>query len=78
MFCIPPNQELLGYWDRVEDRLLKIRNCMDISGARRQAGAVRARVDPRLLVRMTAAGLTIDDILGRTAGSAVPRTASAT
>ena len=35
-FCIPPNKNLLAYWDRVEDRLFKIRNCMNISGIRRQ------------------------------------------
>jgi hypothetical protein len=68
MFCIPPNKELLGYWDRVEDRLLKIRNCMDISGARRRLDLFAPELDPRMLVRMTAAGLSIDDILSTAAG----------
>jgi hypothetical protein len=68
VFCIPPNQELLGYWDRVDDRLRKIRNCMDISGARRRLELFAPELDPRLLVRMTAAGLSIDDILGLGAG----------
>ena len=58
VFCIPPNKELLGYWDRVDDRLFKIRNCMDISGARRRLELFAPELDPRLLVRMTAAGLT--------------------
>jgi hypothetical protein len=31
-FCIPKNEKLLGYWDTVEDRLFKIRNCMNIEG----------------------------------------------
>src|SRR5262249_50678547 len=31
VFCIPDNKELRAYWDRVEDRLFKIRNCMDIA-----------------------------------------------
>lgn len=64
VFCIPANKELLGYWDRVDDRLRKIRNCMDISGASRRLELFAPEIDPRLLVRMTAAGLTIDDILG--------------
>ena len=68
VFCIPPNKELLGYWDRVDDRLGKIRNCMDISGARRRLELFAPELDPRMLVRMTAAGLTLDDILGLTAG----------
>ena len=68
VFCIPPNKELLGYWDRVEDRLFKIRNCRDISGARRRPELFAPELDPRLLVRMTAAGLTIDDVLAMSAG----------
>jgi hypothetical protein len=31
-FCIPQNDNLLGYWDRVADRLFKIRHCMNIEG----------------------------------------------
>ena len=72
VFCIPPNQELLGYWDRVEDRLFKIRNCMDISGARRQLALFAPELDPRMLVRMTAAGLSIDDILALAAAELPP------
>lgn len=68
VFCIPPNKELLGYWDRVEDRLFKIRNCRDISGARRRSELFAPELDPRLLVRMTAAGLSIDDVLAMSAG----------
>ena len=31
-FCIPPNQVLLGYWDKIETELNKIRNCENIEG----------------------------------------------
>ncbi|HTI12835.1 MAG TPA: neuraminidase-like domain-containing protein [Puia sp.] len=31
-FCIPPNEVLLSYWDKVETQLNKIRNCMNIKG----------------------------------------------
>src|SRR5262249_30127950 len=29
-FSIPQNKQLLGYWDTVEDRLYKIRHCLNI------------------------------------------------
>jgi len=72
LFCIPENKELLGYWDRVEDKLFKIRNCMDISGARRQLSLFAPEIDPRLLVRARAAGLSLEDVLNITSGSLPP------
>jgi len=36
----------------VEDRLNKIRNCMDIAGVRRQLELFAPEIDPRMLVRM--------------------------
>src|SRR5262249_17511486 len=29
VFCVPANDTLLGCWDRLEDRLYKIRHCQD-------------------------------------------------
>ena len=72
IFCIPENAELLGYWDRVQDRLAKIRNCMDISGARRRLELFAPEIDPRLLVRMRAAGLSLDDVLNAGGDSLPP------
>lgn len=71
-FCIPPNKELLAYWDRVEDRLFKIRNCMDIAGVQRRLELFAPEIDLRLLVRMKAAGLTLDDVLNSIAGNVPP------
>jgi hypothetical protein len=62
-FCVPPNETLLGYWDRVEDRLFKIRHCMNIEGVVRQLPLWQPRIDPLLLVRAKAAGLDIDQVL---------------
>jgi hypothetical protein len=70
-FCIPANQELLAYWDRVEDRLYKIRHCRDIDGQLRQPALFAPELDPRLLVRLRAAGLGLEDVLGA-AGAEVP------
>ncbi len=72
VFCIPENKELLAYWDRVEDRLYKIRHCMDISGQKRELALFAPEIDPHLLVQMRAAGLTLEDVLGTTNGNLPP------
>ncbi len=72
VFCIPENKDLNDYWDRVEDRLYKIRHCMDITGARRQLALFAPEIDPRLLVRAKAAGLSIEDVLNTTSGDMPP------
>ena len=63
VFCVPHNKDLMAYWDRVEDRLYKIRNCMSLSGVRRSLALFAPPIDPALLVRATAAGLSIDEAL---------------
>jgi peptidoglycan hydrolase-like protein with peptidoglycan-binding domain len=62
-FCVPPNDTLLGYWDRVEDRLYKLRHCMNIEGVVRELPLWQPAIDPMLLVRAKAAGLELDDVL---------------
>ncbi|MCA9710985.1 MAG: hypothetical protein KDK70_34405, partial [Myxococcales bacterium] len=62
-FCLPANEHLLGYWDRVADRLLKIRRCQDIEGRRRTLALYAPPIDPGLLVRARAAGLDLDSVL---------------
>lgn len=69
VFCVPENQTLLQYWDRVEDRLFKIHHCMNISGMRRQLALFQPPIDPMMLVRARAAGLTLEDVLGNGNGS---------
>ena len=63
VFCAPQNETLLGYWDRVEDRLFKIRNCMNIKGIRRQLPLFQPPIDPGMLVKAKAAGLSLEDIV---------------
>lgn len=63
IFCIPPNEKLLGYWDLLEDRLYKIRHCMNIEGVKRQIPLFQPPIDPMLLVRGKALGLSIEEIL---------------
>lgn len=63
-FCIPPNSQLLGYWDTVADRLFKIRNCLNIQGVAQQLPLFDPPIDPMLLVQATAQGLSLSSVLG--------------
>lgn len=62
-FCIPNNGKLAGYWDLVEDRLFKIRHCMNIDGVVRQLPLFAPPIDPALLVNAAAMGLDIGSVL---------------
>ncbi len=62
-FCIPNNDDLEKYWDVVEDRLFKIRNCMNIEGIVRQLPLFEPPIDPRLLVKAAAAGIDFGSVL---------------
>jgi len=62
-FCVPPNEQLTTYWDRVADRLFKIRHCLDIEGVRRDLPLFEPPIDPALLVRALAAGVDIGSAL---------------
>ncbi len=55
-FCVPENEELTAYWDKVEDRLFKIRHCMNIQGVVRKLALFEPPIDPHALVRAAAAG----------------------
>ncbi|MGO7121515.1 neuraminidase-like domain-containing protein [Rhizobium johnstonii] len=69
-FCIPQNDRLLKYWDTIEDRLFKIRHCQNIEGIERKLALFAPPIDPGLLVRAAAAGLSIGDIVAQGAGEA--------
>jgi peptidoglycan hydrolase-like protein with peptidoglycan-binding domain len=62
-FCIPQNEKLLSYWDRVADRLFKIRHCMNIEGVARQLPLFEPAIDPALLVRAAARGIDLNSVL---------------
>ncbi|WP_106399353.1 Tc toxin subunit A-related protein [Actinocorallia populi] len=62
-FCIPQNDKLLAYWDVVEDRLFKIRHCMNIEGIVRQLALFDPPIDPGVLVKAVAAGLDLASIV---------------
>ncbi|MGH1539068.1 MAG: neuraminidase-like domain-containing protein [Arenicella sp.] len=62
-FCIPDNEALSSYWDTVEDRLFKIRNCMNIQGVVRQLPLFQPPIDPALLVKAAASGMDLSSVL---------------
>jgi hypothetical protein len=72
VFCLPFNAKLNDYWDRVEDRLYKIRNCMNIEGIKRELSLFAPEIDPMLLVRARAAGISLEDVLDTLKGSLPP------
>lgn len=62
-FCIPNNENLLKYWDIVEDRLFKIRHCMNMQGIVRQLPLFEPPIDPALLVKAAAAGMDLSSVM---------------
>ncbi|WP_221409160.1 Tc toxin subunit A-related protein, partial [Reichenbachiella versicolor] len=71
-FCIAPNDKLLGYWDILADRLFKIRNCLNIEGVFRTLPLFQPPIDPALLVKADAAGISIGAVLDGLSGVASP------
>ena len=62
-FRIPANPDLFTYWDRVEDRLYKIRHCMNIQGIVQQLPLFAPPISPGLLIAAAAAGLDLASVL---------------
>ncbi len=68
-FYIPENQNLIDYWDRIEDRLYKIRHSLNIMGIKQPLPLFQPPIDPMALVRAVAGG---GGIGGAIAGLSVP------
>lgn len=56
LFCIPPNAQLLAYWDTVSQRLDNIRNCRNLQGVVQPLPLYAPPVNPLLLVEAQASG----------------------
>ena len=59
-FCIPQNEKLLAYWDLVADRLFKSQN---IEGVERQLALFEPPIDPAILVKALASGMSLSDAI---------------
>lgn len=55
-FCKPENEEFIGLWDKVEDRLYKIRHCLDITGKRLELPLFQVSIDPKQLIQTIGSG----------------------
>lgn len=66
-FCIPPNDQMLAYWDIVADRLFKVRHGLNLDGIARPLALYEPPIDPGLLVRAAAAGVDISAAIGDSA-----------
>ena len=62
-FSIPRNDNLFSYWDTIADRLYKIRNSLNIQGVKRTLALFAPPIDPGMLVKARAMGISIDSIL---------------
>ncbi|MBK6795273.1 MAG: hypothetical protein IPG76_00310 [Acidobacteria bacterium] len=62
-FCIPFNDKIASYWNAIEDRLFNIRHCRNIDGITRDLPLTDPPIDPELLIRATAAGLDLGDVI---------------
>ncbi len=71
-FSIPHNDQLLGYWSKVEGQLFKIRHCMNIAGVVRQLPLFEPPIDPALLVKAAAAGVDLSSVLDDMAAAPSP------
>jgi len=62
-FCIPRNENLIRYWETIEDRLFKIRHCQNIRGVVRDLPLMEPPIDPLLLIRARQQGIDIGSVL---------------
>lgn len=63
LFCLPHNDKTDSYRNTVEARLFNLRHCRNIDGISRQQPLTDPPVDPALLVRASAAGLDIGQVI---------------
>jgi hypothetical protein len=68
-FYVPDNSTFFEYWNRVEDRLRKIRQSLDIMGVSRPVPLFEPSADVMALVRGAATGAALDQVV---AGAAAP------
>jgi Tc toxin complex TcA C-terminal TcB-binding domain/Neuraminidase-like domain/Salmonella virulence plasmid 28.1kDa A protein len=54
VFCIPENEQFLALWDRIEDRLGKIRRCLTIEGKQQTLALFEPPLNPAALVKAAA------------------------
>ena len=56
LFCIPPNDQMLAYWDNVARRLYNIRHCLNLQGQPQPLPLYAPPINPLALIEAEAAG----------------------
>jgi hypothetical protein len=56
LFCIPPNSQLLAYWNQVAQRLYNIRHCLNLQGQPQPLPLYAPPINPLALIEAAAAG----------------------
>ena len=59
LFCIPPNNQLLAYWDKVSQRLYNIRHCLNLQGVPQPLPLYAPPVNPLQLIEQAASGAAL-------------------
>lgn len=62
-FYIPENELFLDYWNRVEDRLYKIRHSMNILGIKQALPLFEPPIDPMAIVQALGSGASLSQAL---------------
>ena len=62
LFCEPRNEGFLVLWDKVDDRLFKIRHCLNIDGVFRRLPLFEPPIDPGALIAAVAHGASLSDL----------------
>ncbi|MEM7029992.1 MAG: neuraminidase-like domain-containing protein [Chloroflexota bacterium] len=62
-FGVTENDQFIGYWDRVEDRLFKIRHSLNIAGVFRQLALFQPPINPMDLVNAVAGGRDLGSVI---------------
>ncbi|OJJ19150.1 hypothetical protein BKI52_20260 [marine bacterium AO1-C] len=62
-FFVPENSLFIDYWDRVEDRLYKIRHSLNIMGIKQPLPLFQPPIDPMAIVNAVAGGGGMSDAL---------------
>ncbi|MDO4272267.1 MAG: neuraminidase-like domain-containing protein [Eubacteriales bacterium] len=71
-FAVPENQAIMSYWDRIEDRLFKIRNGFNIDGTRQELSLYGTPIDLNQLTHIAASGGNVLSVLNQGADQLLP------
>ena len=62
-FYVPENEQILDYWTRIDDRLHKIRHCLNIMGVKQPLPLFQPPIDPVAIVSAVASGGSVSAAL---------------